>query len=163
MAENTEQEMSEMQEFQEEMQDDMSEEQFENNLDLNEEYDVPNSQELQNQHSFLNQAVFKNQNSLKVGYLDDGELGRPVFTVRFLLDMKSLAKHYLGHIAEQLDVKNEIEEYFGNKVINITDSSMSKDGFTMNLNVTKKVDSTRKKMRGNIDNINKGKKKPQKE
>ncbi|KKN59071.1 hypothetical protein LCGC14_0546260, partial [marine sediment metagenome] len=44
-------------------------------------------------------------------------------------------------------------------ILNITDSGMSKEGFAMNLNVTKKMDMLRKKVRvNNIENLKGGKK-----
>jgi len=50
-------------------------------------------------------------------------------------------------------------DYFRQKILNITDSGMSKDGFAMNLNVTKKMDTIRKRVRENlIQNLQGGKK-----
>lgn len=136
--------------------------QFENSMDLNEEYEAPHQEERQNQHSFLHRATFANPDTLKTTYLDREELGKPVFTVRWLLDMESLAEHYLDSLAELYsagDIKiNRISLYFRNKVLNITDSGMSKEGFVLNLNATKRVDINRKRYTGNIENLKVGSK-----
>ncbi len=77
-----------------------------------------------------------------------------MFNVRFLLDMEDISKFYLDEMAKKLNITNKVAEYFRDKINNITDSGMSKDGFTMNLNVTKKMDTVRKKVRENpIENL----------
>ncbi len=113
--------------------------------EIQDAYGYPTPDEKHNQHTFLNKAI-DSVNTVRVTYLDKEELGRPLFSVRFLLDMEDVANHYLNPIAEHLKGINKISEYFFMKVLNITDSGMSKEGFTMNLNVTKKMDTTRKKL-----------------
>lgn len=113
--------------------------------DIQEAYGYPTPDEKHNQHTFLSNAVGA-ENTTRVTYLDKEELGRPLFSVRFLLDMEDVANHYLNPIAVHLKGDNRISDYFFKKVLNITDSGMSKEGFAMNLNVTKKMDTTRKKL-----------------
>ncbi len=115
--------------------------------EIQEAYGYPTPDEKHNQHTFLSKAVDA-ENTIRVTYLDKEELGRPLFSVRFLMDMEDVANHYLNPIAEHLKEKdgNKISVYFLQKALNITDSGMSKEGFAMNLNVTKKMDTTRRKL-----------------
>ncbi len=113
--------------------------------EFQEGYGYPVPDEKHNQFTFLSKAVAAD-NTVRVTYLDKEELGRPLFSVRFLLDMEDVANHYLNPIAKHLQGENRISDYFLKKVMNITDSGMSKEGFTMNLNVTRKMDTTRKKL-----------------
>jgi len=63
-------------------------------------------------------------------------------------------------MAIELKIENRVSDYFKQKIINITDSGMSNEGFMANLNVTKKMDSVRRKVRDNrIENLKGGKKK----
>jgi len=87
-----EQELSieEQQLLAEEMQDlqgEQSDDQMENARELQELYDAPAIEEKQNAHSFLHKAAFENLNTVKTTFLTESELGRPLFSVRFLLDM----------------------------------------------------------------------------
>ncbi len=170
--------MEEMQQEMEEMKDEEQQDQFENNLDFQEGYGPPEQEERRNSHTFLHRAVFDEEDTIKLTNLDYEELGRPLFNVRFLLDMEDIAKFYLDEEIldmnikekerlekekskdeneldkEQLIIVNKIADYFKQKIKNITDSGMSKDGFTAGLNVTKRVDTTRKRVRENsMDNL----------
>ena len=72
---------------------------------------------------------------------------------------EDISKFYLDDLAIIYGVHNKVSDYFRQKIINITDSGMSNEGFTMNLNATRKIDSTRSKIRVNpIDNLKGGKK-----
>ncbi len=154
----TEEEMLEYQEMQEDAAEDAQEEQLINTQEFQDAYGSPELEERHNQHTFLSNSV-KMQDTLRVTNLNEFELGKPMFNVRFLLDMEDIAKFYLDEMAEKLKITNKVAEYFRDKISNITDSGMSKDGFTANLNVTKKVDTVRKKVRVNlIDNLQGGKK-----
>jgi len=53
----------------------------------------------------------------------------------------------LDDTARQLGGINWISKYFLNKIYNISDSGMSNKGFSMNLNVTRKMQSTRTKVK----------------
>ena len=57
-----------------------------------------------------------------------------------------------------LDLQNGIAHYFGEKTENITASGLSNKGFAMNINVTRKMDATRKRTRDSIDNLQGGQK-----
>ncbi len=119
----------------------------------------PTAEEKQNQHSYLHKATFDHEDSIRTTYLTESELGRPLFSIRFLLDMEGVSKYYLDKIAKDLDVINEISNYFRKKTYNVTNSGMSNEGFAMNLNVTKKMDATRRRVRNVIDNLKGGEKK----
>ncbi|HEC39519.1 hypothetical protein LCGC14_0538280 [marine sediment metagenome] len=158
----TPEEIEVYQEMQEDAAEDAAEDQIETQLDIQEElHGSQDMEEKQNQHSFLHTATFKDLNSLKTTFLSEEELGRSMFSVRFLLDMFSISNYYLDDLAKELGIENKIAQYFEEKVKNITDSGMSNKGFVMNLNVTKKMDIERKKMRINdssIQNLQGGKK-----
>jgi hypothetical protein len=106
-----------------------------------------------NPSSFLHKAAFESDNALRTTFLTETELGRPLFSVRFLLDLHNISNHYLNPIISQMkkekevEIENKIANYFAEKIKNITGSGMSNEGFAMNLNVTKKVDSTRRRSR----------------
>lgn len=145
----TEEMLDAAEEAQEDAAADADEDRMQRAQEFQEGYGYPTPDEKDNQHSFLRKAIEKD-NTVRVTYLDKEELGRPLFSVRFLLDMEDVANHYLNPIAEHLSkedkkTENKISQYFFMKVLNITDSGMSKEGFAMNLNVTKKMDTTRKK------------------
>lgn len=120
-----------------------------------EAYGSPEPEEKHNQHTFLSKAVSA-KDTVRTTFLSDQELGRPLFSVRFLLDMEDVSHHYLDGFVDEVDGSNRIANYFLNKVQNITDSGMSNKGFTMNLNVTRKMDTTRTRVKGNIENLQKG-------
>lgn len=146
MPEITEEMLEELEEAQEEKVIETEEDRLLRAQDIQEAYGYPTADEKHNQHTFLSKAAFESDNTIKVTYLDKEELGIPLFSVRFLLDMEDVANHYLNPIAEHLKGMNKISDYFFKKVLNITDSGMSKEGFAMNLNVTRKMDTTKKKL-----------------
>ena len=149
----TEEEMMQLEEMQEDALEDSQEDQLDNTQDYHEAYGAPEPEEKYNQHTFLSKAVEK-KDTLRVTNLNEFELGRPMFNIRFLLDMEDISKFYLDEMAKKLGITNKVAEYFRDKITNITDSGMSKDGFAMNLNVTKKMDTVRKKVRENpIENL----------
>ncbi len=120
-----------------------------------EAYGSPEPEEKHNQHTFLSNAV-KAKDTTRTTFLSEQEIGKPLFSVRFLLDMEDVSHHYLDGFAEKYGGENRISTYFFNKVQNITDSGMSNKGFAMNLNVTRKMDTTRTRVKGNIENLQKG-------
>lgn len=156
----TPEQMEEMEDFQEEALENQKDDQHDDAEEFNEAYGSPEPEERQNQHAFLAKAAFKSTDTVRTTYLDQEELGRPLFSVRFLLDLEDISKWYLDSYAIKygVDKKNRVSDYFLQKIRNITDSGMSKEGFAMNLNVTKKMDTIRKRVRGNIENFQGGKK-----
>lgn len=145
-----------MEQIQEDQEDDSSEsdeDRFVDQGQFNDAYGAPTPEQILNPSSFLHKAAFETENSLRTTYLTETELGRPLFSVRFLLDLKNISKHYLKPIIEQVEKEtgikkqNKIADYFTEKIANITGSGMSNEGFAMNLNVTKKVDSMRRRYR----------------
>ena len=129
---------------------DATEDAFVNHKALEEAYGE--AQERKNQHSFLHRAAFESPNTIKTTFLHPEELGRPLFSMRFLLDMEDVAKHYLDGLTEKYNkygTKNKISAYFYNKALNMSDSGMSNEGFAMSLNVTRKMDMQRRKVSDN--------------
>lgn len=144
-----------------------------------EAYGYPEPEEKQSQHSFLHKAAFGTEDTIRTTYLSESELGRPLFNIRFLLDMEDIADHYLKGVVEFINkakseeqqeegekpkeelkpikVENKISRYFKMKAYNISDSGMSNQGFSMNLNVMRKLDMTRKRSIENLKNLQGGK------
>lgn len=157
-TELTPEQMNELQFEQEEQIEDQQDDNFENQQELAEMYGSPEPEERQNQHSFIHKAAFGDGDTLRTTYLNEWELGKPMFSIRFLLDMEDISKFYLDDLSIELKQINRVSDYFKQKIMNITDSGMSKEGFTANLNVTKKMDSIRQKVRVNpIENLQGGK------
>ncbi len=163
----TEEELQALEDAQEEAQAEATVDSEEARQELSEEmqelYGAPEPEEVLNQHAYLDRATFKSGDTVRTTLLTEQELGRPLFNVRFLMDLKDLSKHYFDPIIKELgfDIEkdNRIATYFEEKIQNITGSGMSRDGFAMNLNVTKKLDATRKRYRENpIENLKGGKK-----
>lgn len=159
MTEETEEEYLANQEVIEDIKEDEMEEQSEISQEVNEGYGSPEPEQRLSAHSFLHKATFESSNTLRTTFLDTGELGRPLFTVRTLLDLKGYADHYLYPMLISLGLNNDsnyISKYFQAKTGNVTDSGMSNKGFAMNLNVTQKKDLTKKKSSGNTENLKGG-------
>ena len=126
--------------------------------ELKEAYGAVEPEEKQNAHSFLHKATFDSSNTVRTTFLNESELGRPMFSVRFLSDMANISHYYLNPLLKELKVDplkfNGIANYFESKIQTITNSGMSNRGFAMNLNVTRKMDATRKRER--IENLKGG-------
>ena len=106
------QEIQEIQEMQEDAAQDAQEEAYLNNKELIDGYDCPQPDERFNQHTFLDKATFQSADTVKTTYLDQFELGRAFFSVRFLLDLEDLSKFYLDDIAKEVKEENKISKYF---------------------------------------------------
>ncbi|HEC37453.1 hypothetical protein LCGC14_0476580 [marine sediment metagenome] len=152
----TEEQLEEIQDLQEEMAEDQLDDQMQNSQEFQDSYGAPEPEEKQNQHSLMHKAAFASGDTVRTTFLHQEELGRPLFSVRFLLDLEDISKFYLDHYIKLWGVENRVADYFKQKIHNITDSGMSNDGFLMKLNVTKKIDSVRQKVRGNIENLKGG-------
>ncbi len=112
----TPEQLEELEEMQEDMAEDAQDDQLENQKDFAEAYGAPEPEEKQNQHSFLHNAAFHSGNTIRTTFLNQEELGRPLFNVRFLLDMEDISKFYLDKIAKELDVENKVSDYFLQKI-----------------------------------------------
>lgn len=146
--------LDEMEDLQEEQSEAMQENQAELSEEMKELYGTPNQEEKQNQHSFLHKATFENDNTIRTTYLNQNEIGRPDFSVRFLQSIKTISEQELDEITEKIGCLNIIAQYFDAKIKNITDSGMSNEGFAMKLNVTRNINTTKiKKRAGNIENL----------
>lgn len=146
----------ELEEIQREKQEEMQEDQMDNQEEWREQYGVPEQEEKFNQHKFLAESI-RLQDSEKVTFLLEQELGRPLFNVRFLLDLEDVAKHYLDSIAKELGVENRIAIYFRQKINNICSSGMSNKGFVQNLNASRIIEATRRRV-NNLPQMKGGKK-----
>ena len=150
--------LREIEQQQQDAMEDQSEDNNLNNMEFQEGYPAPTSPESQNSASFIHKAAFDSEDTVKTTFLSESELGRPLFNVRFILDMEDISMYHLDEFTKQLQVENRIASYFREKLRNITDSGMSNRGFSMNLNVTRKMDTTRRR-ENNIDNLKGGSKK----
>jgi len=119
-------------------------------------YGYPEAEEKINQHTFLANSLKLDQPE-KVTFMTESELGTPLFNLRFLLDIEDICRYYLDDIAEELKLQNKISLYFREKIVNISESGMSNKGFVQNLNVTKKMESTRERIK-NLGAVKGGKK-----
>lgn len=138
--------------------EDMDDDRSLGNMEWQEGYGPPEPEEKQNAHSFLHKAVFGEPSTLKTTFLSEGELGRPDFTTRFLLSIKTVAEDLIDPICKELDNQiNGISHYFNEKVENITASGLSNKGFSMNINVTRKMDARRERIK-NLDPAEGGRK-----
>ncbi len=140
------QETEEMEEV-EDAREEQAEDDMEYNKELLEAYGYPTPDPKYNQHVFLHKAAFESADTVRTTFLSKEELGRPLFSVRFMLDLKILADHMLANPFSNPNPQNKISQYFLDKVQNVTSSGMSNEGFAMNLNVTQKRDMIRKKIR----------------
>lgn len=142
----------EMEEEMEENQLDSSEEMQSDNAlsqyEVSQAYGSPEPEEKHNQHTFLATSLYFNEPE-KVTFMSESELGVPLFNLRFLLDIEDIAKYYLDDTAKDLELRNKIADYFREKINNICSSGMSNKGFVQNLNVTKRMDTTRHRIRSN--------------
>jgi len=154
----TPEELEQMKEFQEDMAEEGEEDRMDNTQEWQEGYGSPEPEEKQNQHSFLHKAAYGGGDTVRTTFLSQEELGRPLFNIRFLMDLEDISKWYLDDYAKKYGVgkMNRVSDYFLQKINNITDSGMSNDGFAMKLNVTKKIDSVRRRVRSNVENLKGG-------
>jgi len=122
-------------------QEDSDYEDAENRAEINaevaESYGAPEFDEKTNQFTIIKKAISA-KDSLRTTYLSKGELGRPMCSTRFYIDVSKLCKIYNAPM---------VERYFRNKSATITDSGMSNEGFTMKLNVTSRRDVNRKNVK----------------
>lgn len=152
--EDYEQEMiEEMKELQEDELEEQTEDDMLNRQTWQEAYGVPEPEEKVNQHTFLKDSL-SFADPEKVTFLNQYELGRPLFNLRFLLDIEDICKYYLDELAKKYGEENKIADYFREKINNICSSGMSNDGFVQNLNVSKKIDVKRRRIK-NLEPINK--------
>ncbi len=146
----------EMQNLQQEDAEDTQHEQFLNQQEFQDAYGSPEPEQRFNQHTFLaNSLEFDSPE--KVTFMTVSELGTPLFNMRFLLDIEDISKYYLDEMAKKLGIPNEIALYFREKIKNISDSGMSHNGFVQNLNVTKKMEATRQRIK-NLPDVKGGRK-----
>ena len=157
-----------------EQQEPMSDELFEEMKDLQEEegfegteddilnrgsfqdaMGVPEPEQRFNQHVFLSQSI-DSESPEKVTFMSESELGRPLFNLRFLLDIEDICKYYLDELAKKNKIENKISQYFRDKINNISSSGMSNKGFIQNLNASKNINVTRSRIR-NLEPMKGGK------
>ena len=122
----TEEEIAMMEAAQEEAQEegtvDAEEARQEISEEMQELYGAPEPEEVLNQHAFLDKAAFKSPDTVKTTMLTEQELGKPLFNIRFLLDLEDLSKHYFDPIIKGLGLDpekdNRIANYFAEKIQN---------------------------------------------
>ena len=147
--------MEEMEDLEADRMYDQQEEQIANTQELQEAYSSQGEEQQFNQHTFLANSLGLEEVE-KVTYLGESELGRPLFNMRFLLDIEDISKYYIDDLAAGFNIPNKIADYFRAKINNIGSSGMSNKGFIQNLNVTRKMDSTKNRIR-NLEQVKGGK------
>lgn len=148
--------MEEMQDLSEDDTQDSQDEQMLNTQEFQEGYGAPEPEQAFNKHAFIFESL-KEEHPEKITYLNESELGRPLFNMRFLLDIEDISKYYLDDLLGKYGIKNKISAYFRDKIKNTADSGLSNQGFIQNMNITSKMDTLRKRVRGNINNLKGGK------
>ncbi len=143
--EYAQQQFEDMEDLQEEQAWEQQQDQLQNQNEFMEAYGAPEPEAKHNQHKFLSDSIISLEPE-KVTWLSESELGRPLFNMRFILDMEDICKDALDDIAKELGCENRIAAYFREKVVNISASGMSNKGFIQNLNVTRRMDTTRKRI-----------------
>jgi len=106
---------------QQEFMDDVKEEQLEESM-------LPEQEKLLDKYLFLNN-VKESDNTIKTSFLTKAELGKPLFPVRFWLELATYA---------QLKGYDIVKDYCIDKAKNITDTGLSNEGFLLGLVVTKR-------------------------
>lgn len=148
MAKEFSQDFEAQEEQMEEATEDSMEDQFFGSQELAEAYGAPEPEEKMNASTFLHKAAFnKDIDVVRSTFLHPEELGRPLFTTRFMMKMEDIAIYYLEDICKELKVPNKISQYFRADINNTAESGMSNKGFIANLNVTRRMDATRKRIR----------------
>ncbi len=146
-SEDFEQQMhEEMQQLELDNSQDMEDDRMLSQQEFQESYGAPEPEERHNQHKFISDSLNFSEPE-KVTYMSESELGNPLFTLRFLLDIEDICKYYLDDMCKGLNSPNKIALYFREKIINMSSSGMSNKGFIQNLNVTKKMEATRQRLR----------------
>jgi len=138
--------LDEMEEMQQDKAQDSQEESLLDQMEWQEAYGAPEEVKNHNQHTFLADSLHF-ASPEKVTFLDEWELGRPLFNLRFLLDIEDISHYYLDAICKKYKLDNKIAGYFRDKINNISESGMSKKGFVQNLNVTRKMEATRQRIK----------------
>lgn len=138
VEEFTDEEIEEAEDELDAEKEELKEDDLELSQELQEAYGSPEPEEKHTPHTILDKAMFKRDDTLRTTFLTESELGRPLLSVRFLLDLHKSALHY------DLPL---LKEYYRNKIENITKSGLSNKGFGMNLNVTQKRDTTRRRVK----------------
>ena len=112
----SEKELAVMQEAMEEQQEDAMEDQMDMTAEMQEMYGSPEPEQKYNQHTFIHKAVFDSNDTVRTTYLAKEELGKPLFTVRFMLDMEDVSKYYLDSLLTSIKLEpsqsNGIANYF---------------------------------------------------
>ena len=102
-------------------------------------FGAPMPEEKHNVHQFLHNVAIA-EDTTKLGYLKDEEIGVPKLPVRAFKDMALIADRIMGN--------DFLREYYLNKSENITSTSLSRDGFLVKLAVVQKrviEDATKKR------------------
>ena len=148
LSESLEMEIEE--DMDEEESDDDREDQMEDDMEVQreiadiEETDVPTPEQQQSVLSFLRE-ILDSKERLNTANLTPEELGKPAFSTRYWINLASTIDKVYG-----LDL---VKEYCLRKAHITSDTSLSKDGFILQLPTTQKKIKERKS--GNSEYLNK--------
>jgi len=112
----------------------------------------PTPEEKQNIHTFLTKVI-QEEDTTKLGYLKDDEIGMPTHPLRTYKDLELFCKSVAN--------MDYYGEYLGAKANILTGTSLSRDGKLINLSVIQKKELTAKDLSSTKEN--KGWFKPKKE
>lgn len=125
--------------------EDEAEDRFEQNQNFQQDYDAPMPDEKLNSHTIINKAL-ERKDTIRTTFLTENELGRPLFSVRFLAELHEDAMRPIT-VGDEVTYLDKIADYYYQKIQNITESGMSNKGFMMNLNVTQKRDQVKRRVK----------------
>jgi len=133
----------------EEMEEEQAEEKKESEQELMEDlreedaesYGVPEQARTFERFKFLTE-VRDLPDTIRTSYLTKSELGFPLFSVRFWLNLKLLA---------DLKEYNYLGDYLHNKALVTTHTGLSREGFLLNTAITKRKESKKHKLKPQED------------
>lgn len=132
----------------EDMKEDMMEDDKELQQELTDEekeaYGVPEPEQTFERFKFLTE-VRDRDDTLRTSYLTKGELGMPLFSVRFWENLKLIA---------DLKDKQILAGFLHNKALATTHTGLSREGFLLNTAITKRKEQqkSRTKSKQEVEN-----------
>lgn len=168
--EYTEEELTDMEDELEDDSEEMKEEEMELSDEMKKLYGSSQEEAKHNQHEFLAKTTLMEEDTEKFTNLTTEEIGKTLFTTRFMADLEDISEHYLKDILLDLEKRykketgeikkfeNKIKLYFRNKIRNVTESAMGRDGFIQKMNATQRLETTKRRIRPDaIQNLKGGK------
>lgn len=107
-------------------------------------YGLPEVEKNYEKFKFLTD-VKESQDTVRTTFVTREELGRPLFSLRFYINLEKMAR---------LKAYNLVADYLHHKAITTTDTGLSSEGFLMNLAVKKTTEKLKRKQQREVQNLN---------